>query len=659
MKTNKISVRDFNPILFVLFICLLFSVSSCSTSSDSTKENDDKITQNEENDNPSESSDTNLEDTNFLNNGNADDNQQPNSIRPVYSNNENTDEQDLYNALSAKDSSDFFKRFAPKTQTFTISNNDEQDIYCELGTYIHIDSGSFIFLDGSPVTAPVIFEVKEFYDKQTVLLSGLATNTKDGFLESGGMLHLEATSKGKKVRLQKEIDIEMPTYNTATRSKKGMKVYLASNSNFVESSNSSNLNDVNNPPSTWQTNGQSIVVKGIPAKRTFYNSRFLFKRDEIDEHQTNKNDCECADVNLVSEKIEALSEQIDVEQSQDYTAEFRTIKPKKADKKVITPKTQSFYSLVEDTIAYEEHKNYTTSFYPNLDKEERFFYDTVQLAIELNKDGTAKVIEEIKKTRYALDKTSIIRSINSSSGLRLSTTTSKNGVCKGEKIGFYVQSVDLWKDLLEKGEDEFRNWKSSQRQSKENYTISYKKRKKPILVWTGVIKTTKKAFVEDYKMTRSLKYYHQKRDEKKQAAYNAYRQKYIARYDAEVAKNASKMSARSLDSYAFSTSGLGWINCDRFYGVPEQQKVDLLVNSQTPVRVIFNRINAVMGGSSNGQQNRFNNIPQGERITIFGIRKKGEKLFMAFEQTKVGSIPIDLVYKETTFEEMQKTLANL
>jgi len=66
-----------------------------------------------------------------------------------------------------------------------------------------------------------------------------------------------------------------------------------------------------------------------------------------------------------------------------------------------------------------------------------------------------------------------------------------------------------------------------------------------------------------------------------------------------------------------------------------------------------------MGGSSNGQQNRFNNIPQGERITIFGIRKKGEKLFMAFEQTKVGSIPIDLVYKETTFEEMQKTLANL
>jgi hypothetical protein len=658
MKTSNISFRDFNLILFVFFICLLFSVSSCTTNSDSKE---DKINDKKENTITSDNSesDTNSEENSYSNNGNSttiNNEQQPNSIRAVYSNNGNTDKQDLYNALSAKDSSEFFQRFAPKTQIFNVSNNDEQDIYCELGTYIHIDSGSFVFLDGSPVTTPVKFEVKEFYDKKTVLLAGLATNTKNGFLESGGMLHLEATSNGKKVKLQKEIDIEMPTYNTDTKSKKGMKVYLASNSN---SSKSSDLNDVDNPPSTWQTNGQSIIVKGIPVKRDFYKLRFLYKKDTVDEHQTNVNNCECADINLVSEKIEALSEQIDVEQSQNYTDAFRTIKPKYADRKELTPKTQSFYSLVDDTIAYEEHKTYKSAFYANPDKEERFFYDTIRLAIEINKDGTAKVIEEIKKTRYALDKTSIIRSINSSSGLRLSTTSSKNGVCKGEKIGFYVQSVDLWKDILEKGESNFKNWKSSQRNGEENYTISYKKRKKPILVWTGIIKTTKKAFIEDYKMTRSLKYYHQKRDEKKQAAYNAYRQKYIARYDAEVAKNASKMSARSLDSYAFSTSGLGWVNCDRFYDVPEQQKVDLLVNSQTPVRVIFNRINAVMGGNLNGNQNRFNNIPQGERITIFGIRKKGEQLFMAFEQTKVGSIPIDLVYKETTFEEMQKTLANL
>jgi hypothetical protein len=446
----------------------------------------------------------------------------------------------------------------------------------------------------------------------------------------------------------------MPTYNTETENKNGMKVYLASNSN------SSDLNDVNNPPSVWRTNGQNIQIKGIPEKKDFYNLRFLFNKNQIDKYQTNTNDCECADVSLVSEKIEALSEEIDVEKNQDYAATFRTIKPKKADKKVITPKYQNLHTIADDTIAYEDYKNYTTAFYPNLDKEERFFYDTIQLAIEINKDGTGKVIEEIKKTRYALDKTSIIRSINSSSGLRLSATTSKNGVCKGEKIGFYVQSVDLWKEVLEKGEEEFRNWKSSQREGEENYTISYKKRKKPILVWTGIIKTTKQAFIEDYKMTLALRYYHKTPNTEKQLAYDAYRQKCIARYNEYMKKTgAINASARVLDSYVLATMDLGWINCDRFYKVPDSKKVDLIVNSHTPVRVIFNKINAVMKGTSNGTQNRFVNIPKNKKITIFGIRKKGEKLFMAFEQTTVSSVPIDLVYKETTFEEMQKTLANL
>ncbi len=647
-----------NSLYLVLSVCLLFSVSSCNSTS-----KEDKSNQNQENSAISENFNPNSEENGYSNNGNSNtinNEQQPNSIRPFYSDNGlNSDTQNLYAELSARDSSDFFKRFAPKTQIFKVSNDEEQDIYCDLGTYIHIDSGTFVFLDGSPVTSPIKFEVKEFYDKKTMLLSGLATNTKDGFLESGGMLHLEATSNGKKVKLQKQINVEMPTFNTNTRSKNGMKVYLASQSSTTNSTLESDLNNVNNPPAAWRTNGQSMRIQGVPKKKNFYNLRFLEKKNELDKQKTVSKDCECADVNLVSEKIEVLSNEIDVQNSKEYTAMFRTIKPKYEDKKVVVPKTESFYSISDDTVAYEDSKNYTTTFYANPDKEERFFYDTIQLAIEINKNGTAKVIEEIKKTRYALNKSSIIRSINASSGLRLSSTVSTNGVCKGEKMGFYVQSVDLWNAILEKGQEEFKNWKNSQRNREENYTIAYKKRKKPILVWTGIIKTTKKAFIEEYKITREMRYYHQTLDAKKQAAYDTYRQNYIDRYDSLFLLNASKMSASSLDSYAFATSNLGWVNCDRFYNVSENQKVDLLVNSQTPVRVIFNTINAVMEGKSNGQQNVFAAIPKGEQITIFGIRKKGEKIFMAFQQTEVGKKPIDISYKEVTFEEVQKTLANL
>lgn len=654
MKTSQSSFRRSSSVLSVLFVCLLF-ISSCNTDSTSKEDKTNQETATISN------SDTNSEENSYSNNGNSNtinNEQQPNSIRPVYSDDENTDEQDLYASLSAKDSSEFFKRFAPKTQIFNISNNDEQEIYCELGTYIHIDSNSFVFLDGSPVTSPVIFEVKEFYDKQTVLLSGLATNTKGGFLESGGMLHLEATSNGKKVKLQKEIDIEMPTFNTDTRSKKGMKVYLAGNKS--NSSTSSNLNDVNNPPSIWQTDGDEIGVQKIPMKRNFFNLRFLYRKNEIDEHQTNTNDCECSDVHLAYEQIEALSEQIDVVQHKEYSSDFRSIKSKSSSKTELVPKYKSLYKNVNDSVTYQDSKTYTNAFYPNTTKEERFLYDTIQLAIEISKDGTAKVIEEIKTTHNAIDKTSFIRSINSSSGLRLTAIASKLGACQNDKSKFYIQSAYLWKDILEKGEEDFKTWKTTQRKSEENYTISYKKRRKPILVWTGIIQTTKRPFVEDYQLTRALRYYFKMPNQTKQAAYDAYRQKYVARYEEYLAKNAGTLSATNeLDSYVFKTNNLGWINCDRFYNVPKEQKVDLLVNSHTPVRVIFNKINAVMEGTQNGKQNTFSAIPKGEPITIFGVRKKGEKLFMAFHKTKAGKDAINVIYKEVTFEEMQKTLANL
>ncbi|WP_291728229.1 hypothetical protein [Bernardetia sp.] len=658
MKTSNFSIRDFNSIFLTLSVCFLFLVSSCSSDKKESEKTNEEATITTEN------STTNDTKTQEEDNSVALQEQQPNAIRPVYSDNEDerstliSDDEMVYDTFSAQDSSEFFKRFAPKTQVFEIKNNDEQEIYCDLGTYIHIDSGTFVFADGSPVKEPVKFEVKEFYDKQTVLLSGLATNTKGGFLESGGMLHLEATSEGRKVKLQKDIDIEMPTFNTKTRNKKGMQVYLASNSSIANLTESVNLNDVNNPPSSWRSNGRAIEIKGIPAKRDFYNLVFLGKEDRIDEYQTNRNPCECADAKLVSEKIEALSSQVDVEKNRKYTNEFRSVAHRNKKREEKTPKYMSIYQQGKDTLSIEKSKSYQFSFYENPNTEDRIFRDTVQLAITIGKDGTAKVVEELKKTRYALDKTTIIRSINSSSGLRLSTTVSKTGACKGETVSFYIQSVG-WKNLLEKGEEEFRSWKKTQRNSNEDYAISYKKRKQPILVWTGIIETTKRGFVEDYTMTRHLNNYLKTDNPQKQAAYDAYRQRCIDRYNKNVAKNASQLSARALDSYAFSVSGLGWINCDRFYGVPNSQKVDLLVNSKTPVRVIFNSINSVMEGSSNGIQNRFDNIPKGEEITIFGIRKKGEDLYMALHKTKVGKETVNITYEKVTVEEMQKALSFL
>ena len=127
-KTSISSNIDFNLVLFIFFFGFLFSVSSCNTDFNSKEE---KKNQNSTvSSNLETNSDTNSEENSHSDNGNStfDTPQQPNSIRPIYSEDSNSDKQNLYAELSARDSSEFFKRFVPKTQIFKISNNEEQDI---------------------------------------------------------------------------------------------------------------------------------------------------------------------------------------------------------------------------------------------------------------------------------------------------------------------------------------------------------------------------------------------------------------------------------------------------------------------------------------------------------------------------------------------------
>jgi hypothetical protein len=639
-----------NYLYFVLSLLLLVNFSSCQTdeksNDDSSKDNSTANTLRPDLDNKDER--TALLENDALNSST---NFTENESKKVFSD-------DQLDSFSSTDSTAFFKRFAPKTQTFKIVNNDEQDIFCDLGTYIHIDSGSFHFKDGSPITEPIIFEVKEFYDKSTVLLSGLTTNTDGGFLESGGMLHLKATSNGKEVHLKKNIDVEMPSSNTKKRDKNGMSIYLAS-------SNSATANSISNPPSKWSNTGQRIKLKGsisVPRKREFFESNFLFSQERIDYKNSKVYDCQCGDVEIVSETVEALSESLDVATSREHEATFRKVNHKKTTQKkdYLREKPRS---LNKDTSYVEIYSKHSHEIFPNSEGEEIYVYDTIKLVLELGKKGTALVVDELYRTEHGLSQTSIIRTVNSGAGLRFETKLSSINSCSQDKKNFYVQSLDIWKDLLEEGEDEFRTWKKTQRDSEENYTISYKKRTNPILIWTAIVKTTAKPFKESYEIVRRREYYKKIPNEVVQTNYDAYRKNIInmneqllAGNKSVVAKNASKLSASSLESYVMSLSGLGWVNCDRFYNVPSEDKVNLFVNSSTPVRLIFNKINSLMEGKASKGKNLFTDVPKGEQITLFGIRKKDDKIFMALKNTKVSTSHIDLEYKEVTYEEMQETL---
>jgi hypothetical protein len=67
-------------------------------------------------------------------------------------------------------------------------------LYGTEGTTIWVPGAAFAMArpDAPPVTEPVEIRLKEFYSLPDILLNNLSTNSSQGLLETGGMLHLEA-----------------------------------------------------------------------------------------------------------------------------------------------------------------------------------------------------------------------------------------------------------------------------------------------------------------------------------------------------------------------------------------------------------------------------------------------------------------------------------
>jgi TonB family protein len=117
----------------------------------------------------------------------------------------------------------FYKQFEKPSQKFKINISKDTIIICKEGTKITFNQNSFITESGQLVKGEILFEVKEYYQISDMLLANLSTKSNQEILETGGMLFIEAFSKGEKCRLKKDevIEISFPTKNE----KKNMKLF--------------------------------------------------------------------------------------------------------------------------------------------------------------------------------------------------------------------------------------------------------------------------------------------------------------------------------------------------------------------------------------------------------------------------------------------------
>lgn len=124
-----------------------------------------------------------------------------------------------------------------------------------------------------------------------------------------------------------------------------------------------------------------------------------------------------------------------------------------------------------------------------------------------------------------------------------------------------------------------------------------------------------------------------------------------------------KMDLSELNTYIFSVSSLGWINCDRFWDY-EKEKIDFLIATENPenadIKLIFTDINSILKGEYYNGQIIFRNVPLSENVKVVGLNVVNEKPVMAVKNTMIDKELFNLNdYNEFTISELENEMKGL
>lgn len=91
-----------------------------------------------------------------------------------------------------------------------------------------------------------------------------------------------------------------------------------------------------------------------------------------------------------------------------------------------------------------------------------------------------------------------------------------------------------------------------------------------------------------------------------------------------------------LDNEILSINKLGWINCDRFYEVPAEQKRSLAINTKPDanlsVKVVCEKENAIMAAYRNDKNYIAKGLPKNLKVTVVAIRTSNDKPELAIKK---------------------------
>ena len=142
---------------------------------------------------------------------------------------------------------------------------------------------------------------------------------------------------------------------------------------------------------------------------------------------------------------------------------------------------------------------------------------------------------------------------------------------------------------------------------------------------------------------KAAEQYYAKAQEQWDLCYAEEQERYLAVLD-----SMGMLDTRAVSGYVFMTNTLGWINCDRFYNVPEPMKHDVVVldsdTTEKRVYLVFNDIKSMVNvPRSRVGEFRQPGIPRNEKATLLAYSVvDGQLKMQVSEVTGKGSVALDL-----------------
>ncbi len=121
------------------------------------------------------------------------------------------------------------------------------------------------------------------------------------------------------------------------------------------------------------------------------------------------------------------------------------------------------------------------------------------------------------------------------------------------------------------------------------------------------------------------------------------------------------VSTDEVSNYVFSTSQLGWVNCDRFTNRDSRIKYKLKIKNDdgTKVNMVFKSLNSILP-SRYLEGFDFGYVPKDEDVVIVAIKMNEDKLYLDITETKTEPNPdLKFNFKEVTIQKMKDELKKL